>query len=44
MGFALLKQMREKDMVNIMCIPTRSCSPDFTQIQDRRFTHINDLC
>ena len=43
-GYALLKHMREMDMNNIICVATRTCSPGFTHIHNRRFTHINDLC
>lgn len=43
-GFALLKHMREHGMNNAICIATRSCSPGFSHIHERRFNHINDLC
>ena len=43
-GHELLKAMREHDMVNVICVATRTCSPGFVHIGRKRFSNINELC
>ena len=43
-GFELLKAMRDKNIVDHVCIAIRICKPGYSHIGKNRFMHINDLC
>ena len=43
-GHELLKMMRDQEIVNAVCIATRTCNPGYSQIGKKRFMYINDSC
>jgi putative IMPACT (imprinted ancient) family translation regulator len=43
-GLELLKKMKDSDLVNMVCLATRTCGPHMKHIGKKRFDHINNVC
>ena len=42
LGLELLKLMRESDNTNVVCVTTRTCSPDYVHLGRKRFQYVRD--
>lgn len=43
-GLNLLRWMQREDLVNVVCVATRTCSPGYKHIGDKRFQIVSQLC
>jgi hypothetical protein len=42
LGLEILKTMRTHDALNTVCITTRTCSPDYKHLNQKRFEYVRD--
>ena len=43
-GLNLLRWMKQENLVNVVCFATRTCSPGYKHIGDKRFQIVSQMC